>query len=78
MNTSTLDLYLAPDNLLASSAAYILLSQHAFNAADSCFSSLTTLARASGLTPFSHKLTRIERVCLSSPQLSNKEISYRT
>lgn len=38
------------------------------NNSASCFNSLITTAKASGLTPFSHKLTNIDKVFLSIPQ----------
>lgn len=46
-------------------------------AIDSFWSSLTTSARASGLTPFSQRLIKMLRVCLSIPQFRIWEISYR-
>jgi hypothetical protein len=48
------------------------------NAAASRRNSLTTAAKASGLTPFSQRAIRIARLFLSSPQSSNFEISNAT
>jgi len=51
------------------------MQKNTFKAADSCFNSFTTLARASGLTPFSQRFTKIDKVCLSNPQFNNVDIS---
>lgn len=47
-------------------------------ASDSLLNSFTTKARASGFTPFSHRLTKIDNVFLSNPQFKICEISDKT
>ena len=49
-----------------------------FKEAASLFNSFTTAAKASELTPFSHILTKIDKVYLSRPQFKIYEISYKT
>lgn len=63
---------------VARSSAGKRRAQTCFTAADSLRNSLTTAASASGLTPFSQRLTRMDRVRLSSPQLRTRDISYKT
>ena len=49
-----------------------------FSAEDSLFISFMIAAKASGLTPFSHKLTKILNVYLSNYVFNICDISYKT